>query len=387
MGGHVLRSAIYLGLALAVSSSCLLGLDAVAGAADHAHTPYAEWTVHDGSGTVEVPDSTFPAGTYTSDSSPLRIATGKSTFLNTTTPVGAEFGSSRDQDYLVFGTASRNSPSTTTITFDSGTPTEHWGFALGDIDADRARISAKEPDGTPLTAGELGWRGAFNYCQGSPKPSGCTAKGGTTDKPTWDPATSTLAGSGTDTDGASGWFSPTKPVKELTIVFSVQTGIPIGQLWIAADEPQPRITSRPMPISEIVREPVDPPGVPDNISVVITDPGTPDSHTHVCDDLRRVLDGAEYDDDAHATDGSLTYHDSMLCWEGTVTHQEPATIGLAVTPSGRVPELVNAVYGFGPREACNHGCFTTITVLGRNLCRAAVSAAALAPGRPVRRAC
>jgi hypothetical protein len=384
----VLRSAIYLGLALAVSSAGLLGLGTVARAADHPHTDYAEWTVRDGSGTVEVPDSGFPAGTYTSDSSPLRVATGKSTFLNTTTPIGEEFGSSRDQDYLSFGTASRNKPSTTTITFDSGTPTDDWGFALGDIDADRARITAKEPDGTTLTAGELGWQGAFNYCQGSPKPSSCT-KGTPTDEPTWDPATSTLVGSGTDTDGASGWFRPTKPVKELTIVFSVQTGIPIGQLWIASDRPRPAPpnSSKPMPISEVVAEPVDPPGVPDNISVVITDPGTPDPHAHVCDDLRRVLNGATYDNDAHATDGSLTFHDRSLCWEGPVTDRKPTAIELSVTPDGRVPELVNAVYGYGPREACHRGCFFTITVLGRNLCRAIVSGVALAPGRPPSRAC
>jgi hypothetical protein len=386
----VLRSAVYLGLALAVSSAGLLGLGTVAVASDHTHTAYAEWTVSDGSGTVEVPDSDFPAGTYTSDSTPLRVATGKSTFLNTTTPVGAEFGSSRDQAYLVFGTASHNRPSTTTITFGSGTPTKDWGFVLGDIDADRAQITAKEPDGTSLTAGELGWQGAFNYCLGSPKPSAC-AKGTTSDKPTWDPATSTLIGSGTDTDGASGWFSPTKPVKELTIVFSVQTGIPIGQLWIASKWQRPPITSEPLPITEVVTEvvtePVDPPGVPDNISVVISDPGTPDPHAHVCDDLRRVLNGAKYDNDAHATGGALTYHDRSLCWEGPVTHRRPATIDLSVTPDGRVPQLVNVVYGFGPREACHHGCFTTITVLGRNLCRAAVSGVALGPGRPASRTC
>jgi hypothetical protein len=381
----VLRSSVYLGLALAVSSAGLLGLDTVAGASDHTHTAYAEWTVDDGSGTVEVPGSDFPAGTYTSDSTPLRVAGGKSTFLNTTTPVGAVFGSSRDQDYLVFGTASHNRPSTTTITFGSGTPTKDWGFVLGDIDADRARITAKEPDGASLTADELGWQGAFNYCLGSPKPSACT-KGTTSDKPTWDPATSTLIGSGTDTDGASGWFSPTKPVKELTIVFSVQTGIPIGQLWIAAKWQRLPITSGPLPITEVV-EREDPPGVPDNISVVITDPGTPDPHAHVCDDLERVLNGATYDDDARATDGSLTFHDRSLCWEGPVTHRKPDTIDLSVTPSGRVPKLVNAVYGFGPRETCKHGCFVTITVLGRNLCRAAVSGLALAPGRPASRAC
>jgi hypothetical protein len=384
----VLRSAIYLGLALAVSSVGLLGLDTAARAAPDEHTSYAEWTVDGDSGTVEVPDSDFPAGTFTSDSTPLRVATGKSTFLNTATPFGAEFGSSRDQDYLVFGTASRNRPSTTNVTFESGTPTEQWGFALGDIDADRARIIAKGADGIPLTADELGWQGAFNYCQGSPKPPSCT-KGSSSDKPTWDPATSTLIGSGADTDGASGWFRPTKSVKELTIIFSVQSGIPIGQLWIASKWQRPPSTLKPIPITEVVEDHDDPPGIPDDISVVVTDPGTPDTHTHVCDDLRRVLNGAQYDNDAHATDGSLTYHDRSLCWEGPVGGGKPVIIEFSVTPDNppTVPELVNVVYGYGPREACRRGCFTTIDVVVREPCRAVVSGAALAPGRPAARTC
>jgi hypothetical protein len=380
----VLRSAIYLGLALAVSSAGLLGLGPAASASGHVHTDYAEWTVNSGSGTVEVPDKNFPAGTYTSDSTPLRVATGKSTFLNATTPFGEEFGGSRDQDYLSFGTASRNRPSTTRITFEAGTPTGRWGFALGDIDADRAHITAKEPDGKTLTAAELSWQGAFNYCLGTPKPSSCT-KGTTSDVPTWDPATSTLIGSGTDTDGASGWFRPTEPVKELTIVFSVQTGIPIGQLWIAAKWQGQQV----IPISEVVEDHDDPPGIPDLITIVITDPGTPDTHSHVCDDLQRVLNGAEYDNDAHATDGALTYHDRLLCWEGPVSPGKPDTISFAVTPDNppTVPELVNAVYGYGPREACTYGCFTTIVVVVREPCRAALSGAVLAPGRPAARAC
>jgi len=60
-----------------------------------------------------------------------------------------------------------------------------------------------------------------------------------------------------------------------------------------------------------------------------------------------------------------------------------------VTPDNppTVPELVNAVYGYGPREGCRHGCFATIVVVVREPCRAVVSAAVLAPGRPAARAC
>jgi hypothetical protein len=378
----VRRSAIYLGLALIVSAASVLGLGTAASASAHHHTAYAEWTVRGDSGTVEVPASDFPTGRYTSDASPLRVSTGRSTFLSTTTPFGAEFGSSREQDYLAFGTAKRNQQSTTTITFESGTPTGRWGFALGDIDADHAQITAKEPGGTSLTPAELGWQGAFNYCQGSPRPSSCT-KGAQSDKPTWDPATSTLVGNVTDTDGASGWFRPTKPVKELTIVFSVQSGIPVGQLWIAAKWKG----SQMIPINEVIEAPTDPPGLPDLITIVVADPGTPDPHAHVCDDLRHVLNGASYDNDAHASYGSLTYHDRSLCWEGPVKRNKPVTITLSVTPSGAYSQLVNVVYGYGPRETCLHGCSATITVAIREPCRAAVGRAAITLSRPASRAC
>ena len=49
--------------------------------------------------------------------------------------------------------------------------------------------------------------------------------------PTWNPATSTLTGTGTDTQGASGWFRPTVPVTSVTLTYSVLTGIPSFQLW------------------------------------------------------------------------------------------------------------------------------------------------------------
>jgi len=61
-----------------------------------------------------------------------------------------------------------------------------------------------------------------------------------------------------DTDGASGWFRPTTSVKELTIVFAVQSGIPVGQLWIAAKWQG----KEDIPIKEVIGEPAVPPGDP-----------------------------------------------------------------------------------------------------------------------------
>jgi len=203
------RSTLCAGAITALAVAGLTGIGPAANAATH--TAYAEWSLSGKSGTVAVPGSDFPVGTFTSDTTTLRVPSGKSTYLNDTTPFGAEFGSSRDLGYLSFGTAARGAPSTTTIHFDSPAPAGRWGFALGDIDADAAKIEATGADGNPLTAAELGWQGAFNYCANPPRPSSCT-RGVYTDKPHWDPATSTLTGNVADTDGASGWFRPEKPV-------------------------------------------------------------------------------------------------------------------------------------------------------------------------------
>ena len=92
-------------------------------------------------------------------------------------------------------------------------------------------ISAVGPNG-PLTAAQLGFQGAFNYCQSTPVPSSCAA--GSTDVPVWNPATSTLIGNVNDTSGAAAWFVPTVPVTSITFVFTVQSGIPIYQVWFAA---------------------------------------------------------------------------------------------------------------------------------------------------------
>jgi hypothetical protein len=375
------RSAIRIGLVTAMSSACLLGIGLAAHAAGHFHTEYAEWTLDGKSGTVRMPAGTgsdFPDGTFTSDSTTTRVPTGRSTFLNTDTPFGAEFGSSRDHGYLYFGTAAGRTPSTTTITFDHGTPTGRWGFALGDIDADHAKFTAKAPDGTTLTAAELGWEGAFNYCQGSPRPSSCT-RPPFTDVPHWNPGTSTLIGSGSDTDGASGWFRPTKAVKELTIVFSVQSGIPIGQLWIAAKWP---VVAPP---DEHIETPPVPSGFPGMTEVVIKDEAKPDPAAQTCKDLPQILIGAAYADPLAGS--TPFYHDRNLCWQDPAPPGGgPVPITFRVTP-GSPPWVHRLVKAIGAEGRCHHRCFITIRVLPRDLCRAAVGTDVRAPGREAARAC
>ena len=204
---------------------------------------WASWTMAGSSGGVTgtelIAGSGFPGGTFTSDSVKVTIPTGASAFLNASTPPGTEFGSSQGQPYLTIQTAKGNTPSTTTLTFDSLTPPGDWALVVGDVDADQVQIQARDPSGATLPVSGLGFQGVFNFCNGTPLPSSC---GGTsTDKPAWDPATGTLKGNGADTNGASGWFAPSAAIKSLTFRFSALTaGTPVFQLWLVSfQEPFP----------------------------------------------------------------------------------------------------------------------------------------------------
>lgn len=136
------------------------------------------------------------------------MASGGSTWLSQGTPIGAKYGSSRNQTYLTAGSAAGAS-SLTTYTFSRSTPTTGWAFALGDIDADRVKVTATAPDGSAVSASDLGFRGGFNYCEaglaGKPSCSGSSPVIAG-DVAQWDPVTQTLTGNaaGADTQGAAG---------------------------------------------------------------------------------------------------------------------------------------------------------------------------------------
>ena len=203
---------------------------------------WAQWTPLAGSAgayttTMQVPVGGFPAANVTTDSrgGQVGIQTGASAWLGTATPPGATYGSSQGMPYLNLRPRAdtATSPSTTTYTFERPTPSGGWAFVLGDIDADRAVVTARGVDGQLLTGAELGWQGGFNYCAASPGPA-CT--GVVTDVATWDPVTGEVRGNaaGTDTSGAAGWFQPTVPVTSLTIAFFQRSGFPVYQTWFAA---------------------------------------------------------------------------------------------------------------------------------------------------------
>lgn len=351
---------------------------------------YADWTVSGDSGSLTVPGGGLPDASFTSNSTIIRNPSGKSAFLGNQTPFGQEFGSSQGHNYLSFATASGKKPSTTKINFDFPTAGT-WGFALGDIDADEATITAKAEDGTTLTAAELGWQGAFNYCQNTPKPSACT-RPPFTDMPTWDPATRTLRGHTADTDGASGWFMPTKPVKSLSIVFNVLSGIPVGQLWIAAkwDEGKPDIIidKKASPAKVL-------PGGKVTYTITVHNKGTAaEPQAEFKDDLSDVLDDARYDNDARATDGTVSFARPYISWMGRVGVGKTVKVEYSVTV-GNPPlgngKILNAIIGEGHRTDCQEGkgsgCEAAAIVKHRNLCRAVVGASVVMPVRVTRSEC
>ncbi|QMU68824.1 Ig-like domain-containing protein [Streptacidiphilus sp. P02-A3a] len=228
------RAAVRCSRALALACAAALVPWTASPALAASGAAYGTWSVLGGAGTMRIPVTGFPTADFRSTSSTVVVGSGNSAFLNADTPVGARYGSSRGRPYLNLRTTRGGTPSETTLRFDRPTPAGSWAFTLGDVDADRVHVQARGADGTPLSAAQLGWQGAFNYCQGTPRPSTCIGPGPFDDMPVWLSGSSTLAGNGADSSGASGWFQPTVPVSSLTLTFSVQTGIPIYQLWTSA---------------------------------------------------------------------------------------------------------------------------------------------------------
>ncbi len=170
----------------------------------------------------------FPAATVATDSrSPVQVASGASTSLGADTPPGAKYGSSAGNPYLVLRPRADTPTgrSTTTYTFAAPTPDTGWAFVLGDIDADQVEVSATDGVGAAVPAAEVdSWfAGAFNSSRG-------------TDRPTWDPVTSTLTGNAAavDTDGAAGWFEPDVRLTSLTMTFTRRSGFPVYQTWFVS---------------------------------------------------------------------------------------------------------------------------------------------------------
>jgi hypothetical protein len=223
--------------------AALLVVSAAPGAVGAAVGGYADWQPLGGTSNayttrMELPAPGFPGADVASDSrsGSVGVQSGASVWLGPNTPVGLVFGSSQDRPYLNLRPKADNAtaPSRTTYTFDSPTPPAGWAFVLGDIDADAVTVSAKDATGGDVSAAQLGFAGAFNLCDTSPRPGGCSTSVG--DVPTWDPGTVTLTGNPTasDTFGAAGWFRPTVSLSSLTLTFTRRSGFPVYQTWFAS---------------------------------------------------------------------------------------------------------------------------------------------------------
>jgi hypothetical protein len=196
----------------------------------HAMTDsWAEWapvsgTSNDYSTTMTQRSAGFPQAQMASDSrANVALPSGASTFLDTSTPPGAKYGTSRGSAYINLRPKADtpSGPSTTTYAFENPTPDTGWAFVLGDIDSDQVQILATDENGDPVSAAEIAswFQGSFNYAGG-------------TDQPTWNPATSTLTGNptATDTAGASGWYEPDIRITSLSFVFT-RRALLTNQVW------------------------------------------------------------------------------------------------------------------------------------------------------------
>lgn len=219
----------------------------------------------------------FPGVSFSTDASTVRTPSGDSAFLGASTGFGQYFGTSRSQPYLYLSPAA-GGPSTTTITFD-GPPPPGWGLAVGDIDADFVEVIPRDAGGAALPGTDLVAQNTnnvppLNYCQSSPKPSGCSGPGPFTDVPGWFENGTTIGGTvyttpvvkgtGADTFGAYDWFLPGSDVRSVTLVFHVLSGFPIYQLWLAASAPVATIAGTVTPTGGG--------DVPDGTSVVLVEP-------------------------------------------------------------------------------------------------------------------
>lgn len=216
-------------------------------------TPGATYT-----GTATFADAVgFPGTTVTTNSTTVKTPTGQSAWLGDSTGFGQHFGSTRAQPYLYLSPAGTG-PSTTTIEFD-GPPPAGWGLAVGDIDADFVEVIPRDADGDAMPGSVLNAQDTtgtplLNYCNNVPKPSSCTGPGPFTDSPYWYEngltvggatyMTPVVLGNVLDTFGAYDWFLPTQEVRSVDLVFHVQSGFPIYQLWLAAPTPAATVTGR-----------------------------------------------------------------------------------------------------------------------------------------------
>ena len=228
----LIRRVLSIAAAFALPVAGVVALASPSSAANGTGT-WASWTESSSNaGTISIASAGFPSGSVSTVGA--TYSTAKSSYINQNTPPGVEFGSSSGSTYAGVATriGSVGATTTTTITFDSASPSSGWGIVLGDVDAESVKVEATTATGG--TVNTSGWfNQAFNYCV-TPKPGSCPA-GSHTDVPTWNSSTSTLVGNVNDTSGASGWLTPNASVKTITFTQTVLAGAPAYQIWLVSN--------------------------------------------------------------------------------------------------------------------------------------------------------
>ena len=219
----------------------------------------------------------FPAASLATNSLTPSVPSGSSTWLSASTPFGGQFASSQNQPYFVFSPTTGQAPSTTTITFATPTPTAGWGFALGDVDAEKIQISASDVNGAAVAISALGFQSVFNFCDiATTKPSACSGVTAPFDTPTWNTSSGWLTGGVNDSVGASGWFMPSAPIKTLTLIDTNQSGVPSAQLWISSNlrTVAGNISEPPLAVSTTTTTTTEPPTTTSTSTTTTTEPTT-----------------------------------------------------------------------------------------------------------------
>lgn len=167
------------------------------------------------------------------DGEPVVLATSDAIVAGS--PWGAVFGASTGRQYLsVRVDRSQGSIATATYEFTRPLPPGAWGFTLGDIDVDEADITARASDGSLLSGAEIA--GSVGNARVPYNFEGLASS----TLPAWNPGAAGgglvgVNGPSGETEGDSGWFMPSRAVRELTVRFQAQVGggSPSYRTWFA----------------------------------------------------------------------------------------------------------------------------------------------------------
>jgi len=199
--------------------------------------------------------SKFPDATYTvkrsvRDGEDTELLNGKDgeDWFTKDTPFGEEFGPTGPKapevnkvHYIKIRVNEQedHTVATAVYSFKNPTPANKLGFAIGDIDLDRAKITAKDANGNAVAGSDL-VGDVFNYCNvpAAGRPGECGGQRYTITPRLKNSSNGVLVTGKNDneTSGSAAWFRPKVRIKQITIVFrgTKASGSPSYRTWFAA---------------------------------------------------------------------------------------------------------------------------------------------------------